>query len=63
MKTLNNGATEIERSGNTVLAKWGKGYVTWKIDSDGNCYWGHYFEEDFESAAEDYQARAEGMRS
>ena len=60
METLKNGATIIQQSGDTVLAKWKKKeYVTWKIDSEGNCYWGHYTNDILE-AIKDFQERKAG---
>jgi len=56
--TLKNGATEIARiSINdrlTVMAKT-DGYlpfVTWRMDDNGDCYWGHYFMTHDEAAAD-----------
>lgn len=61
---LRNGATVIasrEKAGETiVLAHWGRGahyeYVTWKLDVDGNAYYGHYHSY-ITSAATDFDAR------
>jgi hypothetical protein len=32
-------------------------YVTWKCDSSGNCYWGHYFREDKTAAMTNFKNR------
>lgn len=34
----------------------GHEYVTWRVDSQGNAFWGHYFRS-FEMAAKDYSSR------
>jgi hypothetical protein len=59
METLKNGATEIARlvTGDkiVVLAKRDtdyEPYVTWRMDADGNCYWGHYFATHNEATAD-----------
>ena len=58
-KKLKNGATEIARieiNGDiAVMAKRDDSYqpyVTWRMDNDGNCYWGHYFATHNEAAAD-----------
>lgn len=40
-----------------VLAKWtgAHQYVTWRVDDDGNCYWGHYFDNEHRARADLYQ--------
>jgi hypothetical protein len=51
MTTLNNGATLIaqvpdnRRPDCYYITAYFKGteYVTWWMDADGNCHWGHYF--------------------
>ena len=57
---LKNGAIQIERKGNTVLALW-EGhhhpYVTWRINEQGDTYLGHYFE-DVVEAVRDFDQRA-----
>ena len=56
--TLKNGATEIARisiNGMTaVMAKTDsvQPFVTWRVDDDGDCYWGHYFDTHDEAAAD-----------
>jgi len=52
--TLKNGATLIEQRGDIVLAKTDgyHPYVTWTMDRDGNCYWGHYHATIGEAVAE-----------
>ena len=46
-KKLKNGAYEISRLGNYVLAWWPKHnemeFVTWRVMKDGSCEHGHYF--------------------
>ena len=51
MKTLKNGATEIARieidQVIVVMAKLVTDHdkwATWRMDPDGDCYWGHYFD-------------------
>lgn len=45
MKTLKNGATvmTIDSTKRLVLAETDRDYVTWRMDQEGNCFWGHYF--------------------
>lgn len=57
-ETLKNGATVIERRGDVVLAKFRDEYVTWKTDDAGNAYWGHYHQDDLESAVAEFTKRA-----
>ena len=60
---LKNGAVILEHDPATgsVLASWDKGnrteYVTWRVDDDGNAYWGHYFDS-VTDAADDFKKRA-----
>ena len=63
-KTLKNGATEIARieidDKIVVMAKRDtdyEPYVTWRMDVNGDTYWGHYFATHNEAAA-DMIARA-----
>ena len=64
MMKLNNGATVIEShhsekyNRTTVIAKWhgDHPFVTWRTDSDGNAYLGHYFET-LAAAVADFQER------
>jgi hypothetical protein len=59
MDTLQNGATLIAQIDSTVLAKLNGQFVTWKIDSEGNCYWGHYFTaRELAAAINDFNLRA-----
>jgi hypothetical protein len=45
METLKNGAEvlEINEKRTVVLAQTHRDFVTWEMDADGHCYWGHYF--------------------
>lgn len=61
--TLENGAAIIAshsiRDGLgswIILAKYGKEFVTWIADSEGNCCWGHYFRTPTEASV-DYDKR------
>ena len=56
---LKNGAAQIDRKGDIVIAKTERDFVTWGIDPEGNCYWGHYFGDDFKAAAEDFTIRCD----
>ena len=59
---LKNGATvlELDNTSGVVLAHWPRNgrteYVTWAVDNEGNCYWGHYFHTEAE-ARDDYLER------
>ena len=57
---LKNGADLIEQRGDVVLAKFRVGkcssFATWKMDTEGNCYWGHYFD-DIKAAVADFNQR------
>jgi hypothetical protein len=59
MRKLNNGAVVIEQKGDVVLARWDRDgkYVTWKVDNEGNAYWGHYFTA-LSDAVADFNKRA-----
>jgi hypothetical protein len=48
---LNNGAEIIEQRGEVVLARWNSPhpFVTWRVDDEGNAYWGHYFKTELEA--------------
>jgi hypothetical protein len=66
MTQLKNGATVIESTtigkDTIVLAKT-SGYhpfVTWRVDAEGNAYWGHYFAHK-EEAEEDFIDRVKGL--
>lgn len=58
---LPNNATLIRwdniPGGKLVLAKFGNDYVTWRANSEGECYWGHYHQEDLAGAAAEYSTR------
>jgi len=62
-KTLKNGAKVVDfriyGSGEIIaLCEW-HGYhpfVTWRLDQEGNAYWGHYFET-LEAAHADFEGR------
>jgi len=60
---LKNGAKLLawkeERDSVVVLALWDRGdweFVTWNLDTDGNCTSGHYYT-DLLSAVEDFKTR------
>ena len=60
---LKNGADLIAKYGDIVLASWDGHtfpYVTWKVDSEGNAYWGRYFA-DYNAALMDFVNRAKGF--
>lgn len=54
---LRNGATILLAMNDIVLAVFRHEFVTWRVDCQGNCYWGHYFDDDFEEAYNDYKMR------
>jgi hypothetical protein len=59
--TLPNGATIMERnvSRGVVLCRRDtvhQPFVTWRVDGDGNAFWGHYFDDETE-ARQDYFMR------
>lgn len=54
---LKNGAMVTMRRGDIVLAYWRDEFVTWKTDSDGNAYWGHYFGDNWKRAIADFAKR------
>jgi hypothetical protein len=57
---LKSGATILMLMGDTVLARYGNQFVTWKIDGEGNAYWGHYFNANqFNKAVNDFHSRVE----
>lgn len=60
-ESLSNGAVVLDRHytterGWTVLCDYGgvQPYVTWRLDQNGNAFWGHYFRE-LESAQEHFK--------
>jgi hypothetical protein len=55
---LNNGAEVLEKhpETETILARFRDEFVTWKYNSDGEVYWGHYFKSII-PAVYDYQKR------
>ena len=55
---LSNGGLVIAVRDDVVLANWNGQYVTWRFDDNGDCYWGRYHGEDFQSASDDFKARA-----
>lgn len=57
MNTLLNGAFEIHRKNDVVLAKSGDEFVTWRVGPDGNTYLGNYFFNNFAAAVEDFNKR------
>lgn len=56
MDTLNNGATVLRKIGTFVLCEWRGEHVTWKVDTEGNAYWGHYFQ-NYSDALNDFNLR------
>lgn len=62
--TLPNGADILDRrtvgEGQVVLARYygAQPFVTWRVDQDGNAYWGHYHRE-LVDAAQDFRTRTE----
>lgn len=58
-KALPNGALVLafNNTANTILALWHTEFVTWRVDAQGNAFWGHYFQIDSEGAWEDYKHR------
>lgn len=59
---LRNGATVVHatrrRDDWIVLALWhGAEYVTWIVGNDGHACCGHYHQDDFKSACDDYFER------
>jgi hypothetical protein len=39
-----------------VVAQWGKEFVTWRIDNEGNAFCGHYFRNE-DDAKKDFLRR------
>ena len=63
MKKLKNGAEVLlhNKLHGVVLAKWHSDpYVTWKMDREGNTYWGHYFD-NYSDAFQDYLRRTDNV--
>jgi len=62
-KVLNNGAEIFafkQKNPDTymlVLAKWNGEWVTWAVSPNGDAYWGHYFQTDFDKAYADWEKR------
>lgn len=60
---LPNGAMVLrwrwDREGHhqVVLCIFNHEYVTWKVDSAGAAYWGHYYQTDLEAAVQDFKTR------
>jgi hypothetical protein len=65
--TLKNGWTVIATGNRTVLAMMpGKrygGYATWFVDDREDTYWGHYFDEINEAAADFEDRVARGTKA
>ena len=58
LESLRNGSVVIKREGEIVLAKTAsEEWVTWSTDKEGNAFWGHYFQEDFFAAVDDFMVR------
>ncbi len=55
---LRSGATVLMLMGDLVLARYGRQFVTWKIDEHANAYWGHYYDS-FYKAVADFHSRVE----
>jgi hypothetical protein len=50
-----NGATvkamyRVEWNRFVILARYHLDWVVWRMDNEGNCYWGNYFGEDLNAA-------------
>ena len=60
LKKLKNGASVIIQRHNHVIARWNGQFVFWTVDTDGNAYWGHYF--DTAEAAIDYFIQRTGLK-
>lgn len=59
-RTLKNDGDLIHIQAGFVLAWWEGQFVTWAIDKEGNCYWGHYHKEDqFFEAVQDFRTRVD----
>jgi hypothetical protein len=41
-ETLKNGATVLWKVKDIVLAQWGNEFVVWRVDHEGNAFWGAY---------------------
>jgi hypothetical protein len=41
-ETLKNGATVLWKVKDVVLAQWGNEFVVWRVDPEGNAFWGTY---------------------
>jgi hypothetical protein len=54
---MNNGARVIAIHDDIVLASFRGEYVTWKLDSEGNAYFGHYYQDSLVKAVEDFAER------
>jgi len=67
MQVLRNGAVRVDerrtiRGEILVLAYWeGRDlpWVTWRMDGEGHCYWGHYFKT-LAEAAQNLEVRVGG---
>lgn len=61
--TLRNGARVLQQEGDVVLCEWDRGshvdYVTWRVDQEGNAFWGHYARS-LRVAAREFEARVAG---
>jgi hypothetical protein len=64
-ESLRNGAKELYRKGSVVIAMNDRGtwkeFITWRIDNQGYCHWGHYFTS-YEEAKKDFEQRVEEMK-
>ena len=57
IEKLKNGATVLRRINDVVLCDWNDEYVTWRTDTTGNAYWGHYHTT-LEKACAEFVSRA-----
>lgn len=57
---LKNGATIAQEYRNVVLAHWRGDWVTWKIDTERNAYWGHYYD-NYQDAINDFARRVNSL--
>ena len=49
---LNNGATVLKKVDDKVLAIFRGEFVTWTVNDNGDAFWGHYFNNDLDTALE-----------
>lgn len=54
---LPNGAIVFAKRPGVVLALYRGDFVTWCIDDEQNCFWGHYFRRDIVAAVASFNKR------